>query len=228
MLLRAHNMLITRRTYLGRAVGFARRHVLGAGQRLTDRVSPTYLASAPPGECLSYLEPIPAQLLQAHQTRLQALTVNYLAHRFDLLGSGWVQVRHGMRCSGMEGFRYEGGVAANADKEGRWLEGRINRSNLAESQRIWRLIDPELYPDRLAARFQVRLPLVRKHLVSRYSLRPQARRGYQGTVGTWRGCSICRSLAWAYVAGQKRGAWVHLSRTIRRRVSQRGTGLHCH
>jgi hypothetical protein len=68
--------------------------------------------------------------------------INYfIQHRFDLLGSGWVQVRHGMKCRGLEGHKYEMGVSFNIDEEGRWLKGIINQSNLSEAQRIWKLID---------------------------------------------------------------------------------------
>src|SRR4051812_11482251 len=33
----------------------------------------------------------------------------YLQHRFDLLGSGWVRVEHGMSCAGLEGIRFSEG-----------------------------------------------------------------------------------------------------------------------
>lgn len=62
-------------------------------------------------------------------------------HEFNLLGSGWVRVRYGMECRGLEGYRYSGSPAVSTDPEGRWLEGRINRSNFSESRRIWSMID---------------------------------------------------------------------------------------
>src|SRR4030042_352976 len=61
-------------------------------------------------------------------------------------GAGWVQVRHGIPCSGLEGYRYEMGSSVQVDREGRWLQGRINFANLKESQRIWRLIDTHYIP----------------------------------------------------------------------------------
>ena len=140
-------MIVSRSTYAGRAIGYARKQVSGIGQRLTDRLNQSYLQSpADSAGLLSYFRPLPGPLLVAHQSRLAALTSNYLAHRFDLLGSGWVRVRHGMNCRGLEGFRYEDGAVVDADHEGRWLEGRINRANLAQSQRIWRLIGPGYTP----------------------------------------------------------------------------------
>ncbi len=140
-------MMVSRRTYAGRAIGFAARQAAGIGQRLRDRRRPTYLECAfgnlPRLRCL---QPIETSLLKAHRDRIAGLAANYLEHRFDLLGSGWTQVRHGMDCRGVEGLRRAGGSPAAADPDGRWLKGRINQSNLAHSQRIWRLIDPGYEP----------------------------------------------------------------------------------
>jgi len=76
---------------------------------------------------------------------LGQLSPLYLDHRFDLLGSGWTQVAHGIACPGMFGRSYPPGPAVEPDSDGTWLEGIINRSNLAESQRIWRLVDDPAY-----------------------------------------------------------------------------------
>ena len=76
---------------------------------------------------------------------LGQLTPRYLDHQFDLLGSGWTQVAHGIACPGMFGRFYPPGPAVEPDREGTWLEGRLNRSNLSESQRIWRLVDDPAY-----------------------------------------------------------------------------------
>jgi hypothetical protein len=71
---------------------------------------------------------------------------HYTEHRFDLLGSGWVRVYHGMECRGLEGYKFDMGQAVNVDQQGEWLADRINSSNLAESQRIWKLVDPDYTP----------------------------------------------------------------------------------
>jgi hypothetical protein len=137
----------SRRTYAGRAIGFARRQTLGIGQRVKDQLGRSYSPDTPGATGLiAYLRPFSGQLPAAYRARLAGLTSNYLAHRFDLLGSGWVQVRHGMDCPGVEGFRYRSGAAVEADAEARWLQGRINRANLPESQRIWRLISSGYRP----------------------------------------------------------------------------------
>ncbi len=71
---------------------------------------------------------------------------HYLKHRFDLLGSGWVRVYHGMQCRGLDGYRYNMGEPVKVDLDGQWLEERISTSNLAEAQRIWRMVDQDYTP----------------------------------------------------------------------------------
>jgi hypothetical protein len=51
-----------------------------------------------------------------------------------------------MCCRGLEGYRYITEKSVQADSEGHWLEGRINPASLAESQRIWRLVDTSYIP----------------------------------------------------------------------------------
>jgi hypothetical protein len=71
------------------------------------------------------------------------VTALHLNHRFDVLGSGWVHIRHGMRCRGLNGFRYppadghESQLASSA-------AAHVNRPNRREAERIWSLLD-DLY-----------------------------------------------------------------------------------
>jgi hypothetical protein len=65
---------------------------------------------------------------------------------FDLLGSGWVAVRHGMACAGVEGSVYPPTAAVTADRSGTWLAGRINSANLGIAQSVWRLTDDGYAP----------------------------------------------------------------------------------
>lgn len=79
--------------------------------------------------------------LQVEQVRHEAELG--IAHCFDLLGSGPTVVAHGCMCAGHDGHSYAMSAPVQADAEGRWLVGRINRSNLAAAQRIWQLVgDP--------------------------------------------------------------------------------------
>ncbi len=71
---------------------------------------------------------------------------NYLNHKFDLLGSGWVEVKYGLNCNGVEGFKYANSVIPNIDHNGSWLKERINNSNINESIKIWKNIDINYKP----------------------------------------------------------------------------------
>jgi hypothetical protein len=77
---------------------------------------------------------------------LPVLCRHYLEHRFDLLGSGWVQVRHGMTATGLEGHCYPAGPAVVADRDGQWLNARVTTPNLPEAQRLWRLVEAPYQP----------------------------------------------------------------------------------
>jgi hypothetical protein len=68
------------------------------------------------------------------------------AHRFELLGSGPVVVSHGIECRGLEGHRFDRCPAVRIDSVGDWLDGRINRANLDDARRIWRLVDQGYTP----------------------------------------------------------------------------------
>ncbi len=116
--------------------------------RIRDHLFSTYTASPPccPLPLLSYLPQIPIKKLLPFQATIHALSQHYLQHQFDLLGSGWKQVKHGMSCDGLEGYCYQMGGSIKSDSAGKWLEGRINAGNLEESQRIWSLIDAEYTP----------------------------------------------------------------------------------
>ncbi|MEW6350139.1 MAG: heparinase II/III family protein [Thermodesulfobacteriota bacterium] len=101
----------------------------------------------------SYCDDVPGLALKSLFQRMASVpppsrTVldHWLDHRFDLLGSGWVRVVHGMKCGGLEGYRYHESEPPSIDSDGRWLENRINRGNLPETQRIWRLLDRDYVP----------------------------------------------------------------------------------
>ncbi|NVL90066.1 MAG: alginate lyase family protein [Desulfobacterales bacterium] len=100
----------------------------------------SYTATYPKGALSSYFPKLTADHLLPQVEIIAGVTKDYLGHHFDLLSSGWVQVKHGVECPGAEGHRYDMDSAVKIDKAGRWLEGRINPANLPESQRIWQLI----------------------------------------------------------------------------------------
>jgi hypothetical protein len=130
---------------LWKAAGVARR--LGrAVERARDRRRATYAAEVPAGplaRCFPAVEPGALRQACPHVGEVARL---WLSHRFDLLGSGWVHVRHGTRCGGLEGHRYGAAPFTGADPEGRWLESKVSPANLGESRRLWRLVDPGYEP----------------------------------------------------------------------------------
>ncbi len=115
--------------------------------RRLDRIRPTYSAKKICGTLQSYLPKYNNEILMSYQEKVLSLSRLYIDHYFDLLGSGWIQVRYGMQSRGLEGHRYEiktGNV--HADKAGKWLKDRINPSNIKESQMVWKLVDESYEP----------------------------------------------------------------------------------
>ena len=119
-------------------------------QRRHDASTSTYTAYAasglPAADLNRYVQPLPLGPIRGQSEQIAALAKYGTTHFFDLLGSGWVQVKHGMACRGLEGHRYEMGAPVQADPHGTWLQGRVNRANLAEAQRIWGLVDAGYCP----------------------------------------------------------------------------------
>lgn len=60
-----------------------------------------------------------------------------MRHRFDVLGSGWVHVRYGMQCAGVEGVRFH-----IAEPPHDWLAAEVSAPNLPIARRLWTLVDP--------------------------------------------------------------------------------------
>ncbi len=124
-----------------KAAGKAAKAIQNSVDRKRDIKISTYCTELPFEAKLHWcLVPVPAGSMTLLAGQIAVTTRHFVEHRFDLLGSGWVQVKHGMRCRGLEEYQYDMGSLADADTEGDWLKGRINPSNLRESQRIWKLI----------------------------------------------------------------------------------------
>ncbi|WDR02350.1 heparinase II/III family protein [Devosia algicola] len=82
-----------------------------------------------------------AALSPWHPGVISRLADDAIGHRFDLLGSGPVVVAHGIKCAGLAGISFDPVMAPDVDADGRWLDKLVNRSNVAESRRIWRCIE---------------------------------------------------------------------------------------
>ena len=70
-----------------------------------------------------------ADVLAEHHPILKRLGERHLEHRFDLLGSGWVKVHHGMEAAGLEAYRYPPGRPFRDDFR---LARRANPANRDE------------------------------------------------------------------------------------------------
>ncbi len=123
-----------------KAAGKIMRTASEAFLRRKDSKVSSYAVEYPNGKLYSYFPKLVEEQLLPYAETISGVTKCYLAHCFDLLGSGWVKVKHGMRCQGLEGYRYDMESSVGTDSEEIWLEGRINRVNLEESKRIWKLI----------------------------------------------------------------------------------------
>jgi hypothetical protein len=69
----------------------------------------------------------------------------YLAHRFDLLGSGWVEPVYGFSAPGFLGHRYAPSGPRAPDRDGEGLGLVVGRANLARASGIWRLLSNRDY-----------------------------------------------------------------------------------
>jgi len=94
----------------------------------------------------SFFARIAVDGLTRNAAQIAAIAKQWLGHRFDLLGSGWVHVTYGMQCRGLEGRCYASGPPVIPDRNGQWLERRILGPNVPESRRVWSLIQPQHVP----------------------------------------------------------------------------------
>jgi hypothetical protein len=111
-----------------KAKGYITKHY----QRQHDKRHSTYSEILIDDALHHYFSTVDVEQLRSMSEMFSGITSHYLEHRFDLLGSGWVQVKHGMYCRGLEGYRYE--IRKNPTPT-------VNAANLAESKRILALID---------------------------------------------------------------------------------------
>ncbi len=106
-------------------------------QALAEYNRCTYANDHPQGDLLRLLSIPDFSPLPKQQMELFILLSNhYLAHRFNLLGSGWIRVSR----------RFDRGSEAHCDAEGDWLRGVVTPGNFEESRRIWQLISGDYSP----------------------------------------------------------------------------------
>ncbi|MBF0186789.1 MAG: alginate lyase family protein [Magnetococcales bacterium] len=107
-----------------------------------DQQDATYATSLHPSSPLlhRHLSAIPSNTMEQWIHVIQHSCQNTFNRQFNLLGSGWQSACYGSPCPGIEGITLQDTKSIITDCEGNWLSNHINASNLAESQRIWRLI----------------------------------------------------------------------------------------
>jgi Heparinase II/III-like protein/Heparinase II/III N-terminus len=117
-------------------------------ERATDRRRPTYaLGVLDDALRLTFrLGPLPESLLRDGAEARARRAALALEHRFDLLGSGPCRVTYGAACAGLEGIRFPPRPSPTVDRDGRWLAREVPPADVAEAQRIWRLVEPGYTP----------------------------------------------------------------------------------
>lgn len=129
------------RVVMRRALAMVKDRAGAAFFRRRDRRRPTW-ATEVPGELQPLLPPLPPGLLEPHRHWVLESAGRFRQGCFDVLGSGWVRVSHGLVAAGLAGHQYNSGHEINSDAQGRWLEGRLPGPAWAESRRLWALISP--------------------------------------------------------------------------------------
>ncbi|RIK10941.1 MAG: heparinase [Acidobacteria bacterium] len=88
----------------------------------------------------------PVATLRRRAEDIRLLSECWLAHHFDLLGSGWTKVGYGVECRGLEGIRFRPGATVLATSDGSWLKAVVRKVDLEESRQIWALIEGAYEP----------------------------------------------------------------------------------
>ena len=84
--------------------------------------------------------PLPPSALERDHKTLEVLADLYLRHRFDLLGSGWSEVRVGQPCRGLGGICFEPADVPSLPPD------RVNAANRAGSAALWSGVSSDYVP----------------------------------------------------------------------------------
>lgn len=101
----------------------------------------TYSRVAPEGPLGIALAAVRLEVDEPRLAALTALGERYLSHRFDLLGSGWTNVKPGLACKGLEGIRFPPSEVPARPEQ------RVNRPNASYAAQVFELIEaPDYVP----------------------------------------------------------------------------------
>ncbi|MBT3906795.1 MAG: alginate lyase family protein [Rhodospirillaceae bacterium] len=116
------------------------RTILGQSRQLLTKGRDTFGDSQALREIATYVPGLPPDVTEPQAEALAALCQHYLGHRFDLLGSGWVTVSHGMAALGFERQVYK---APQAPTD---LTSLLNPGNRSHAQKIRAQIAADYVP----------------------------------------------------------------------------------
>jgi len=110
--------------------------------RQKDSYFLTYLKFSPDrqNDIFSYFDKLSIETLRPYSNQILFLSNQFLEHRFNHFGSGWIQVKHGITCKGRENFQYQANPSFVPDQTGDCLSKFIGSNNLNYSQSVWKEI----------------------------------------------------------------------------------------
>jgi hypothetical protein len=114
-------------------------------QAWRDARTPSYISSVPQGEPRSCFAAPLVETLRPHAAIYAVLAQLTLEHRFDLLGSGWVQLDRGQPRQGFGGS-LPTSLEPVPDAEGAWLARAVSPNNLPFARRLRSSITPGFRP----------------------------------------------------------------------------------
>ncbi len=129
----------------GKALGLVRRRAVAWARRRADQRHGSHSRLHPNAPFTARLRLTAEDIPPALHEALRAAGQSLFDHRFDLLGSGPVEVAYGAACAGYCSHRYGPGAPVIPDGGGLWLDAHVNRSNRDEARRLWRLIGNDDY-----------------------------------------------------------------------------------
>jgi len=131
-----------------KGVWWAGRWFRSRRQRRVDQRASTYSDNDPSFEMplQRYVTGPSAEELRGDLETIAQIAQLHCAHGFNILGSGWLRVRHGMACEGLEGWRYDDAEEVCPDRDGEWLRRRVSGPDLERSRQIWKLVDAGYVP----------------------------------------------------------------------------------
>ncbi len=78
---------------------------------------------------------------------VEYLCDQYFHHRFDLLGSGWMENSYSSNAPGLGEYKYDHTITIEQfDSKGNWLDKILHKNHLKESRHIWQKIIPPYTP----------------------------------------------------------------------------------